>query len=126
MISYDPAHAPDPAAWLHASEDTRLGLALSYHEHANVDLPNARIHAAIHVVVENQLALPEPIVVDALARLEKEGMSRHDAIHAIGSVVAEHMFELLKTGRSVDKRAAAAAYLERVKRLTATDSPNAG
>jgi hypothetical protein len=30
-------------------------------------------------------------------RLGKEGLTRHDAVHAIGSVVAEHLFDILKT-----------------------------
>jgi hypothetical protein len=50
-----------------------------------VRLPNAQLHAVIHVVVENQLALGEEVVVETLARLQREGLGRHDGVHAIGS-----------------------------------------
>ena len=60
-----------------------------------MDLPQARLHAAIHAVVERQLATALPPVISALARLEQEGLDRHDAIHAIGAVLAEHLRKLL-------------------------------
>ena len=28
----------------------------------------------------------------------REGLDRHDALHAVGSVLAEHMFELMQPG----------------------------
>ena len=58
-------------------------------------LPQVTLHAAIHAVVERQLAMALPQVVDALARLAREGLDRHDAIHAIGAVLAEHMRQLM-------------------------------
>jgi hypothetical protein len=40
-----------------------------------------------HVVVENQVALGEATSVpEALDRLINEGLDRHDAVHAVGSV----------------------------------------
>jgi hypothetical protein len=47
---YDPQHAPDPAAWLALDEEERIVLALQYHRRARVRLPNARLHATIHVI----------------------------------------------------------------------------
>ena len=47
--------------------------------------------------MENQLALDDEPVVRALRRLTKQRLSRHDSIHAIGSVLAERIFEVLKT-----------------------------
>jgi len=46
---YDPQHAPDPAGWLTLDEGERIHLALQYHRRARVRLPNARLHATIHV-----------------------------------------------------------------------------
>ena len=47
-----------------------------------------RAHAATHVIVENQAAMGDVTVVPAtLDRLMREGLDRHDAIHAIGSVL---------------------------------------
>ena len=92
MDTYDPDTAPDPKAWLELSETERLLLVGDYHEQAGDELPNAQIHAAIHVVVENQLAEAYAPAVEALARLRREGLNRHDAVHAIGSVLAEHLW----------------------------------
>ncbi len=32
-------------------------------------------------------------------RLTKNGLTRYDAVHAIGSVGATHLFDILKTGQ---------------------------
>jgi uncharacterized protein len=59
------------------------------------------MHAVIHLIVENQLAMPDQDVVrDALSRLCNEGLERHEALHAVGSVVAEHMVDLARGGRA--------------------------
>jgi len=49
-------------------------------------LPNAHLHASIHAIVENQLAQEVVLMKDSLDRLRAEGLDRHEAIHAIGSV----------------------------------------
>ena len=72
---YDPQHAPDPEAWLALDEGERTELVLQYHRRARVRLPNARLHATIHVVVENQVALGDEIPVRrTLERLRAEGL----------------------------------------------------
>ncbi len=59
------------------------------------------MHAVVHAVVETQLALNEPASVrEAFARLMGGGLQRHKAIHAIGSVLAEYLFDALKGNRS--------------------------
>ncbi len=118
MRTYDPDRRPDAPDWLDIDESARIGLALSYHRRARVCLPNAHLHATIHVVVENQIALKEPVVVETLARLQREGLSRHDAVHAIGSVLAAHIWELLKRGRASDIDPNV-KYFDELKRLTA-------
>ena len=71
----------------------------------------------MHVVVENQLAANDEPVVRALARLMKEGLSRHEAVHAIGSVVAQHIFDMLKMkGTPETSRARHYAAVERLTR----------
>ena len=72
----------------------------------------------MHVVVENQLAANDEPVVRALARLMKEGLSRHDAVHAIGSVVAQQIFDILKMNDTPEtSRARYYAAVERLTRL---------
>ena len=79
---------------------------------------DAQLHAVIHVIVENQLALGEEVVAETLARLQKEGLDRHDALHAIGSVLAADLYELMQDGAEATGEAYR-RYLERLKKLTA-------
>jgi hypothetical protein len=118
MDHYDPLLAPDPVEWLAVEEGQRITLVVDYHEGARVKLPNHRVHAAIHVIVENQIAMGEELPVRrVLDRLQNEGLDRHDAIHAIGSVLAEHLSDLLSTGTR--KGDANEAYWAGLGRLTA-------
>jgi hypothetical protein len=84
------------------------------------------LHATFHAIVENQLALADPIVVETLTRLQHEGLGRHDAVHAIGSVLAEHIYELLKAQPASARVDPNAAYGEGLKKLTAAAWQNAG
>ena len=117
MDSYNPDTSPTPPDWLQTDEGERIELVSAYHRRKKIKLPNAQLHAVIHVVVENQLALGEDMVVNALARLQGEGLSRHDALHAIGSVLAEYLYELMQEDASTG--ASYQQYLERLPRLTA-------
>jgi hypothetical protein len=115
MNRYDPSQTPDPAEWLELDEQERLDRVERYHRRARIDLPNCTLHATIHVAVENQLAADDEPAVRALARLMKEGLSRHDAVHAIGSLVAEQIYDLLKLKDSPEAlRARYCAALERL------------
>ena len=116
MEKYDPLTEPDSEEWLQADEGERMLMVEDYHRRARIKLPNARIHSTIHVVVENQLAELMLEVVAVLKRLMDEGLDRHDAIHAIGSVLAEHMFNALKGDAASDLNQ---AYLRDLKDLTA-------
>lgn len=99
METYNPERVVDPAEWNALDEDERHYLVERYHRKKRIKMPNLHVHAAIHVIVENQVALGKEIPVQkTLARLMREGLGRHDAIHAIGSVVAGHMFDLIKHG----------------------------
>ena len=100
MDAYDPLVAPDSEVWLALDEGERLILIEQYHRDADVDLPNFAVHAAIHAAVENQLASNLAPVCEAFTRLMSEGLNRHDAIHAIGSVLAAQLFELMRVGKA--------------------------
>jgi len=117
MDSYNPDTSPTPTDWLRTDEGDRIELVAAYHRRKMIKLPNAQLHAVIHVVVENQLALGEELVVNTLSRLQGEGLSRHDALHAIGSVLAEHLYELMQEGDASTEPYR--QYLERLQRLTA-------
>jgi hypothetical protein len=119
MEEYNPGCAPEPESWLELDEQERIALVETYHRVARIKLPNVTAHAALHAIVENQIALHLEPVVRAMDRLGKEGLTRHDAVHAIGSVVAEHLFDILKTDQNDDAATSQARYYAAVERLTA-------
>ena len=93
LMRYDPHKHVDADAWLELDESERTHLAFQYHRRKRIRLPNENLHATIHVIVENQVALGDAYPAKAvLLRLMSEGLDRHDAIHAIGSVLAKNLF----------------------------------
>jgi hypothetical protein len=114
---YDPLLNPDPQAWLALSELERLDAVLDYHRRRQITSPSARLHAALHVTVENQLAERQPATVATLKRLVAAGTDRHAAIHAIASVAAAQMQRVLRDHRPFDL----AAYEQDLLALTEED-----
>lgn len=119
LRQYDPETEPRAGDWLGLDERDRIDLAALYHRREGTSLPNAQLHAAIHVVVENQLALGEAVVMETLARLQSEGLNRHDAVHAIGSVLIEHVEKLLRGRVPADEADGHRQYFRELKALTA-------
>jgi len=117
MDSYNPLENPDPDQWLALDEDERLLLIEAFHEQERVDLPNVRLHASLHAIIENQLACGDPPqAVDTLERLLGEGLDRHEAIHAMGSVLSGVMYHAMKNpSQKVDS---SQAYIEGLNDLT--------
>jgi hypothetical protein len=100
---YDPMIEPDATEWLALDEQQRIDLVEDYHERARISVPRMTAHAIIHVVVENQIAEGDTLPVKrTLQRLMAQGLDRHDAIHAIGFVLAGHLNELVREGKSDD------------------------
>jgi hypothetical protein len=93
MRRYDAAVAPDPERWL-VDEYLRIDLIRDFHRRRKIKVPNLDAHAATHAIVENQLAERLPSAVNALSRLMAAGLDRHDAVHAIGCVLMEHLWNL--------------------------------
>jgi len=66
--------------------------------------------------VENQLAMAVEPVPATMARLVRQGLTRHDAIHAIGTVLSGDMFEIMQgNAKTWNPR----RYDKRLKKLTA-------
>jgi hypothetical protein len=102
MKYYDPLEPPQPEEWRSIDEEDRIRLVEDFHQRARIRVPNAKVHAVVHVVVENQIALGDEIPVRrTVQRLMSEGLDRHDAIHAVGSVLVGHMTELLGQSEAV-------------------------
>jgi len=107
---YDANVQPDIARWLATEESLRIVTVESHHQGLgdHPDTPNPRLHATMHVIVENQLAINNPPEVrPTLKRLVEAGLTRHEAIHAIGSVVAEALFKVMKEHAEFDRTLAA-------------------
>jgi hypothetical protein len=117
MTPYDPNQAPEAAAWLELDESERIERITAYHKAAGITPPNARLHAALHSVVENQIAEEMATVRETVARLCAEGLARHEALHAVGSVLVSHLTALM--GRRGKGRAAVDDYFRELRSLTA-------
>lgn len=118
MKRYDPLQAPEPDEWQALDESERMALVQHYHEEAGDDISEGAetIHAAIHVIVENQLAMGVEPVPATLAKLTRQGLNRHEAVHAIGAVLSGDVFELLRGNEeSWNPR----RYRKRLEKLTA-------
>ena len=115
---YDASTSPDAGGWHLLDEQKRLELVREYHRDIGEELPDERqnaLHAAAHVIVENQLVLGISPVPDTLTRLMHEGLDRHAAVHAIGSVLMGSIYEGLSdsTGNITSE------YTKRLGMLTA-------
>jgi hypothetical protein len=106
---YDADKTPDPEVWSAINESDRIRLVMDYHRKARLPVgENARFHAAVHVVVEDQIALENMTAVpETLDRLMREGLGRHDAIHAVGSAMMGIIFDVVReknNGSDVDAK----------------------
>ncbi|MFT3914664.1 MAG: DUF1841 domain-containing protein [Anaeromyxobacteraceae bacterium] len=102
-VAYDAERAPDAAPWSAASREDRVRAVEAFHAASQAPHPpieRARIHAALHVVVEDQLAKGEPPeAARAVARLVAGGATRHAALHEVGRVASAALQAALTTGR---------------------------
>jgi hypothetical protein len=119
MKHYDPEVGPDPKQWLGLDEGLRHVLVQKAHEHPPPWHPKARAdraHVIFHTIVENQVASGDPPeTARALERLLGEGLGRHDAIHALASVLATETHRMLRERRTFDQD----AYLRSLADLSA-------
>jgi len=120
MKRYDPLEAPEAQEWLALDEQERIDLVLNYHRKARIRLPNAKVHAIVHAMVETQIALgDETPARRAVQRLINEDLDRHEAIHAIGWVLIEFMSDLMDEPES--RAEPNAPYFAALEQLTAED-----
>jgi hypothetical protein len=93
---YDADEDPHAERWLKLDESEQQQAIMAYHDAAQPHPrpPSRRLHALMHAVVETQIASNTPPEArQALERLTSQGLSRHDAIHAIATPMAEFIFE---------------------------------
>lgn len=119
IYSYNPNKAPNPKEWLALDEQERIDLIYSYHFNQTESTPDLQMHAVVHNIVENQIAMGDRIPVKkTLNRLMNEGLDRHMAIHAIGSELVEYMFNVSQDGPGGGHTEE--EYFENLKTLTAS------
>ncbi len=105
--AYDVSRAPAPAEWLQLEEAARIALVAEAHRRTRASVGgNEEAHASIHVVVEDRLAMGHPAVVAAYDRCLAAGVDRHNAIHALASVVTNHMVAVLESQAGFDQATA--------------------
>jgi hypothetical protein len=127
MKMYDPLKPPKPEEWQSMDEQERLDLVEGFHRRARIRVPNAKVHAVIHVIVENQFALGDELPVKrSVQRLMSEGLDRHDAIHAVGSVLIGHISDLLAAPEPEVGADPNPLYYAALDQLTAKDWSSSG
>ncbi len=93
-MPYDPTKKLDHEAWLGLGLRQRQEQVEVYHVAPGAWHPpivNPPRHAMVHVVVESQIARGSGSPAYAkLQQLSREGLHRHEAIHALGSVYIHH------------------------------------
>lgn len=118
LLRYDPHEHVDSDSWLALDESERTRLVVRYHRRQRIRLPNETAHAAIHVIIENQVALGDTFPARVvLLRLMSEGLDRHEAIHAIGGVLSQTLFTAMN-GENADGDLNA-DYVEKLESLSA-------
>ncbi len=102
MESYDPSIQPNVEEWLEATDDEKTTLVREYHEENEEDLDDKAltIHSSVHVIVENQLAMGVELLPETIAKLTRQGLSRHESIHAIGAIITEDIFDIVRGNKN--------------------------
>ena len=117
MKEYNASNEPDSKTWLELSEEARIVLIENYvrkYEN-NIEEEAILLHSSIHMVVENQIAENIESTKEAYNRLIRQDLSRHETIHAIGAVVSEDIYDILKNKTEFNH----ASYKNRLRKLTA-------
>ena len=94
---YDVEDPPAAEVWLAMDESERIFAVEEAHVRTRAPVGgNANAHASIHVVVENRLAEGHAMVVAAYDRFRVARLDRHTTVHALASVVTQHMLAVLE------------------------------
>ncbi len=98
MDTYNPNKPVDSENWLALDEAIRIELVHDFHSGLDLEMTEdaLRIHSSIHVIVENQLAMGVDLIPETIAKLIRQGLNRHETIHAIGAIISEDIFDVMK------------------------------
>lgn len=87
LFDYDPDRLPDSRAWLGLDVEERVRLVESYELRAAPHASVVETNPWLYVLVENYIAQGADHVLKAMDRLQRQGLSRHEAVRAIAWVV---------------------------------------
>jgi hypothetical protein len=117
-MAYDPSVGPDRAEWLALDEGERMQLVAEYHRRWGEPAEHHEMHTILHAVVETQVAMGDATPAAAtLRRLRREGLTRHEGIHAISCVLVSYL-HAVQIGRERRPDWGTTAYYDDLKRLT--------
>jgi hypothetical protein len=94
-MHYDANEGPDPGIWSSLEHTERIDLVAAYHREVQLPGDGDELHIAVHVAIEDHLARGPTEVSWMITRLVDDGLTRHDAIHAIGDVLLSILGEVV-------------------------------
>ncbi|MBO9494277.1 hypothetical protein J7438_09290 [Thalassotalea sp. G20_0] len=102
MKYYNPDKPLNVSEWLVLDDEQRKILVSNFHESIEEfqDDGALTMHSYMHVVVENQIAKNVDLVSETVTKLVRQGLSRHEALHAISAIIVEDIFDMLKDTKS--------------------------
>lgn len=97
MDKYNPDQPVNSENWLALDEAMRIELVYDFHSDLDLEMADdaLSLHSTIHVIVENQLAMGVELIPETIAKLTRQGLNRHEAIHAIGALISEDIFDVM-------------------------------
>jgi len=75
---------------------------------------NPFLHIHLHLTVENQLrANDPPEIAKVVAELQEKGYPRHEALHAVASILLDEIYDIMRDKRPFDRE----KYVNATKQL---------
>jgi hypothetical protein len=118
MKKYEPLIQEEKGEWLKLDDEKRIELVKAYHEELEEEFEgeSLSLHCAMHVIVENQVAQGEEYVENAVARITRQGLSKHEAVHAIAAIISEEIYNLPRGNTS---KFSIKKYRRKLEKITA-------
>ena len=99
MKYYDPDERLNIEEWLTLDDSQKVKIVSDFHESIKEEFSDDgafAMHSHMHVIVENQIAGNVELVPETVDKLMRQGLSRHEAIHAVSAILAEDIFDMLQ------------------------------
>lgn len=116
-MTYNPNIQMQKTQWLEMDEGQRIAIVEAFHVQSNedIELEAMTLHATFHVIVENQIAQNVTIVEQTIAKLIRQGIDRHEAIHAISAIISE---DILNAARGEGETFTIKKFRRKLEKIT--------